>query len=140
MWASGYKVMDYNIQKVVAIPTCWGSTKKIIIGKNVKLLNTLFNTISGVITIEDDVFFGHNVCVITGAHDVSRRGMDRQQASLHNRNIFIGRGVWIASNVTVMGPCRIGEHSVIAAGSAVRGDVRACSLYAGVPAVFIKEI
>jgi acetyltransferase-like isoleucine patch superfamily enzyme len=55
-------------------------------------------------------------------------------------DIVIRRGAWLASNVTVIGPCEIGENSVVAAGSVVTGDVAPNCLYAGVPARFVKEI
>jgi hypothetical protein len=54
-----------------------GTSLRLKIGNNVYPTNTIFNTSSGIITIEDDVFFGHNVCVLTGTHDMTKKGMAR---------------------------------------------------------------
>ncbi|KAB1077934.1 acyltransferase [Methylobacterium soli] len=50
------------------------------------------------------------------------------------------QGAWIASNATILGPCRVGRHSVIGVGSVVMGDVRPGWFYAGVPAKPIKPV
>lgn len=39
------------------------------------------------------------------------------------RDIVVKKGVWIASNVTILGPCVIGENSVISAGCIIRKDI-----------------
>ena len=41
-----------------------GPSERLIIGKRVSLANTLFNTRSGKIIIEEGVIFGHNVNVV----------------------------------------------------------------------------
>ena len=56
------------------------------------------------------------------------------------RDISIGKGVWIGSNATILGPCKIGENSVVASGSVVMGEVSANSLVGGAPAKLIKKI
>ncbi len=103
--------------------------------------NALFNTMSGSITVEENVSFGHNVCVLTGTHDTSLRGEERQDGwPREGRDIVICRGAWIASNATILGPCRIGANSVVAAGAVVTRDVAANTLVGGVPARVIKAI
>lgn len=123
-------------------PRCWGPNQRIAIGNNVQLANTLFNTSSGMVVIGDDSFFGHNVCILAGTHDPKKRGAARQHAIPDSgHDIFIGRGVWIASNVTIIGPCTIGDDAVIAAGSLVLGgDLPGGHIYAGVPAKAIRPI
>lgn len=54
--------------------------------------------------------------------------------------IVIEEGAWIASNVTVLGPCKIGKHSVVAAGAVVKGDVPSYHIVAGIPAKIVKKI
>jgi acetyltransferase-like isoleucine patch superfamily enzyme len=56
------------------------------------------------------------------------------------RDIVVGTGAWLGSNVTVLGPCSIGAHAVIAAGAVVTGVVEAGWIYGGVPARPIKRI
>jgi len=123
-------------------PRCWGDAKRIVVGQNVHLANALLNTVSGMIIIGDDTFFGHNVCLLTGTHEIGRRGAARQAAVPQTgRDIIIGRGVWIATNVTVIGPCTIGDDAVIATGSVVcGGELPGGFVYAGTPARAIKAI
>lgn len=122
--------------------TIVGMKNRLHVGKNVKLQNTIFNVWSGEIIIGDYSFFGHNSCVVTGTHDIRLTDIKRQKAVPESgRDIFIGTSVWISTNVTIIGPCTIGDNSVIAAGSVLLpGKYPANSLFAGNPAVFKKKI
>ena len=135
------KITPMIAQRLMQTHTVYGNVSRVKTAPNISLNNTLFNTSSGDITVMDDVCFGHNVCLLTGAHDIHKKGRERISTyPKTGRDIIIHRGVWLASNVTVLGPCEIGENSVIAAGSLVLDDVKPNSLYAGNPAKFIKEI
>ena len=93
------------------------------------------NVMSGRIVIGSYTFVGHNVSLLTGTHDYTERNLDRYYAvPTEGRDIIIGEGVWLASNCTVLGPCRIGDHAVIAAGALVTSDVPEKTIVAGVPA------
>ncbi|HKO60665.1 MAG TPA: acyltransferase [Pyrinomonadaceae bacterium] len=119
----------------------YGDASLVELAETASVNNGLFNVASGKIKIEDYVFFGHNVCVITGTHDYNKFDLERQQTiPASGRDIVIKRGAWIGSNVTILGPCSVGEHSVVAAGSLVRDDVPPYSIVAGVPARKIRNI
>lgn len=121
-------------------PTVWGDASRIATGKNVHLVNTLLNTSSGRIEIGDDTFFGHDVSLITGTHPIEETREARQSFPVEGRDIIIGKGVWIATNAVVLGPCTIGDDAVIAAGAVViGGSVPAGSIYGGVPARLIRS-
>ncbi|MBD2338965.1 acyltransferase [Calothrix sp. FACHB-156] len=118
-----------------------GDPSKLSIAKNATVNNALFNLASGSIFVDEYVFFGHNVSILTGTHDFSKIGKQRKEAVPRQGNdIIINKGVWIASNTTVMGPSTIGENSVIGACSLVIGDVPPNSLYFGTPAKFVKDL
>lgn len=103
--------------------------------------NALFNTVSGRIVVEEEAFFGHNVCVLTGTHDVATLGLARQSASpVSGRDVVIKTGAWVASNATVLGPCVVGEHAVVAAGAVVVRDVLPYTIVGGVPARVIGQV
>lgn len=122
-------------------PIIFGDKARLNISATAIVNNCLFNLTSGSISVGEYAFMGHNVCLLTGSHDFNRFGYDRQIAIPQTgHDIIIETGVWIASNVTVIGPCRIGEHAVIAAGSLVNEDVMPYSIVGGVPANFIKAI
>lgn len=123
-------------------PYVWKrDTGAISIHPSVVLNDTLLNPASGRITIAKDAFFGHGVSLLTGTHDHRQFGAARRTAVPRSgRDIKIAEGAWVASNVTVLGPCEIGEHAVVAAGAVVLADVPAYSVVGGVPAVVIAVI
>jgi acetyltransferase-like isoleucine patch superfamily enzyme len=119
----------------------YGDESRLSISPTAAVNNALFNLSSGVIDVGDYSFFGHNVTILTGTHDYMKFGLDRQRSAPNSgRDVFIKEGAWIASNVTIIGPCVIGEHAVVAACSLVNKDVPAYSIVAGIPATIIKEI
>lgn len=113
--------------------------ERVYLGQNVRLDNATMNVVSGDIVIGDDTFFGSGVSLLTGTHDYTAPRSERQTSSpKEGRDILIGCGVWIASNATILGPCRIGDDTVIAAGAVVTTrDVPAGALVGGVPAKII---
>jgi acetyltransferase-like isoleucine patch superfamily enzyme len=120
-------------------PHVFGDRSRVRVGENVILNDALLNTVSGTITIERDAFFGHGVALLTGAHDSTRTGVERQNTVRQDADIVIGEGAWIASNATVLGPCRVGAHAVVAAGAVVTRDVPAGAVVGGVPAKVIGD-
>jgi acetyltransferase-like isoleucine patch superfamily enzyme len=103
--------------------------------------NAIFNTGGGTITVGPYAFFGHNVCVLAGVHEIDKFGLERQRAIPRSGyDIDIGEGVWLATNVLVAGPVRIGAHAVVGGGSVVRKDVEPYTVVAGNPARFIKSV
>jgi acetyltransferase-like isoleucine patch superfamily enzyme len=103
--------------------------------------NALFNVSGGDITIGEYAFFGHEVAVLTGTHDITKFGRERQTTFPRSgRDVVIEEGVWIASHAMVLGPVRIGRHAVVAAGSLVLDDVAPYTVVAGRPAKMIKKI
>lgn len=119
----------------------FGDPSRLHIHPSAKVNNALFNLSSGEVTIGEHTFFGHTVSVLTGTHDVERFGAERQDAiPSEGRDVHIGQGVWVASNATVVGPCRIGDHAVIGVGSLVLADVEAYNIVAGSPAKVIRVI
>jgi acetyltransferase-like isoleucine patch superfamily enzyme len=103
--------------------------------------NALFNVSGGEITIGAYAFFGHEVAVLTGTHDITKFGRERQLTFPRSgRDVAIEEGVWVASHAMVLGPVRIGKHAVVAAGSLVLEDVAPYTVVAGRPAQVIKKI
>ena len=102
--------------------------------------NAIFNTGGGHITVGEYVFFGHNVCVLAGVHEVDKFGLERQRAIPRSGyDIEIGEGAWLATNVMVAGPVRIGADAVVEA-SVVGKDVEPYAVVAGNPARLIRYL
>lgn len=116
-------------------PLVFGPRDRVSVGRECTIDGVTLNVMSGRITIGDYTFVGHHVSLLTGTHDYSQRNLDRYLAvPTEGRDIVIGEGVWLASNATVLGPCRIGDHAVVAAGAVVTADVPEGVIVAGVPA------
>jgi len=118
-----------------------GDESRLRIHETAVVNNALFNMSGGTITIGENAFFGHDVAVLTGTHDIEQFGRARQLAFPRSgRDVVIGEGVWLASHVLVFGPVTIGEHAVVAGGSLVREDVEPYAVMAGRPAKMIKKL
>ena len=119
----------------------YGDRAKLHVHPTAVLNNALFNLSSGQITVEEYAFFGHNVSVLTGTHDVTKFDRARQiGVPKTGRDVVIERGAWVSSNALVLGPCRIGRHAVVAAASVVTEDVPPYAVVAGTPAKVIRTI
>jgi len=133
-------VKDVVLNRPLVFESVDGSNK-LDISPNAVVNNALFNLSSGNVRIEDWVFFGHEVRLLTGTHDTSKYGRERQHAIPEKgRDIVVKQGAWICSGATIVGPCTIGEHSVVAAASLVNRDVPPFTMVGGVPAKVIKRL
>ena len=121
-----------------------GCKSRVSIGVNCSTMNTVFNVISGTITIGNNTIFTHNCMVLTGTH-LFENG---KRCSLNvpklletpdfGRDILIGEGCFIGSGSIILGNVTIGDNVIIAAGSVVVKDIPANCFVGGVPAKVIK--
>jgi acetyltransferase-like isoleucine patch superfamily enzyme len=122
-------------------PLVYGDPTRLHLSPTAVVNNALFNLSSGEITVSDYAFFGHNVSVLTGTHDWTKFGAERQVAvPTSGRDVVIGEGVWVSSNAIIVAPCRIGAHAVVGVGSLVLRDVEPYTVVAGNPARVIRTI
>ena len=122
-------------------PLVYGDPDRLHIHPTAVLNNALINLSSGTVTIGEYAFFGHNVSILTGTHDWTKFGAERQVAvPSSGRDVVIEEGAWLSSNVIVVAPCRIGAHSVVGVASLVLGDVEPYTVVAGSPARVLKHI
>lgn len=140
-----YTLKNHILYPLQMTHFCKGSSKKLHIGKNVSLVNTLFNTSSGHIYIGNNTIFGHNVMVLTGRHEFVN-GIRKSlvtgglETPLHGNDIKIGDGCWIASGAIIIGKVEIGDNVIIAAGSVVTKSIPSKVMVGGVPAKIIKKL
>ncbi len=116
-------------------PLIYGDPARLHLDPTAVVNNALFNLSSGDITVGRYAFFGHGVAILTGTHDITRFGRDRQLAvPKTGRDVVVGEGAWLSSFAIVVGPCTIGEHAVVGVGSLVLHDVAPYTVVAGSPA------
>ena len=84
------------------------------------------------------VYIGDDVKLLTGTHEIG----PREQRCGRGRwaSIVIGDGTWIGSAVTVLPGIHIGNGAIIGAGAVVTRDVPPDTLFAGVPAKFVRDL
>ena len=96
--------------------------------------------IDGKVTIGDDVMIGKNLRAFTSNHVTTRTDIPMRLQGLEEISpLAIGNDVWICEDVIITsGCCRIGDGSIIAAGSVVTKDVAPYSVVGGNPARLIR--
>ncbi|MEW4282378.1 sugar O-acetyltransferase [Priestia koreensis] len=90
------------------------------------------------IHVGDNVMFGPNVIVSAGTHPIHPE-LRRKQAQF-NVPIHIGNNVWIGAQAVILPGVRIGDNSVIGAGSIVTKDIPANVVAVGNPCKVVREI
>jgi maltose O-acetyltransferase len=90
------------------------------------------------ITIEDDVYFCHDVTVLTGTHDIGPH--DRRCHGWRAEPVTIGRGSWLGARALVLPGVTIGAGCVVAAGAVVTESVAPDTLVGGVPARVLRTL
>ncbi len=103
-------------------------------------VNAVLASGQGGLHIGDNVLIGPNAVIVTGNHDYERVDLTAVEQNYYGIPIHIGNNAWIGANSTVLGGATIGDHSVIAAGAVVSGNVPPYTVAGGVPARVIREI
>lgn len=92
----------------------------------------------GELTLGSQVYVGPRVMFATRNHEI---GQSQKRAGVNiDQPISVGAGAWIGANVTILGGVRIASGCIIAAGAVVTRNTENDGLYAGVPAVRIKDL
>ncbi len=130
----------YLKQKLLLQYVVNGPEDRLTIGHDADPNDTIFNTMSGRITIGNYTIFGHGCQVLTGTHPTAAFLAARKKHPLEGRDIVIGDGVWVGSGAIILGQVTIASHCVIAAASVVRRDCPEPGIYAGNPAALVRAI
>ena len=110
------------------------------VGKNCKIQSHTF--ICEGVTIEDNVFVGHNVTFINDLYPRAAREDGRLQTEDDWICVptLVKKGASIGSSVTILCGITIGENATIGAGSIVTKDVPPRTIVAGNPARILRKL
>lgn len=125
----------------------FGPRHRLQIGTGCSTMNTLFNTVSGTISIGDYTVFSHDCHILTGTHQFwqgRRAGLSPDapipETPSTGRDVAIGSGCFFGAAAVVIGPVNIGNNVIVGAGAVVTKDVADGSFVAGVPARVIGPV
>jgi acetyltransferase-like isoleucine patch superfamily enzyme len=94
------------------------------------------------VTIEDDVFVGHNVTFINDRypHATTATGQLQTETDWTCIPTLVKRGASIGSSATLLCGITIGENAIVGAGSVVTKDVPPNTIVAGNPAHVLRHV
>lgn len=90
----------------------------------------------GGITLEDDVFVGPNVNLVTENHPEA----PILRHNVYGKPIYVKRGAWIGAGAIVLPGVTIGENAIVGAGAVVTKDVPDNTIVVGNPARMVRNI
>ena len=110
------------------------------IGKYCKISSHTF--ICEGVTIEDNVFIGHNVTFINDAFPraTAENGRMQTEADWECVPTLVKRGASIGSSATLLCGITVGENAIVGAGSVITKDVPPNTIVAGNPARVLRKI
>ena len=94
------------------------------------------------VTLEDEVFIGHNVTFINDRYPRACTSDGKQQTEQDWKcaRTLIKRGASVGSGATLLCGVTVGERAIVGAGSVVTKDVPDFSIVAGNPARLVKRL
>lgn len=93
------------------------------------------------VTIEDDVFIGHNVSFINDRYPrATANGQLQTERDWKLESTLVKRGASIGTSATILCGVVIGEGAIVGAGSVVTHDVPPGAIVAGNPARVLKTV
>lgn len=114
--------------------------KNASIGRNCKISSHTF--ICEGVTVEDDVFIGHNVTFINDLYprSTAEGGGLQTEADWKVVPTFIRKGASVGSSATILAGVTVGEGAIVGAGAVVTKDVPPWTIVAGNPAKVLRRI
>ena len=94
------------------------------------------------VTLEEEVFIGHNVTFINDLYPLSSDGEGRLQTESDWKCVptLVKKGASIGSSATLLCGITVGEYAIVGAGSVVTKDVPPYGVVVGNPAKVLKML
>lgn len=128
------RAIDPSLWLILPFYTDFG--RNIHFGKNVFVNSACTFMDRGGIYIDDEVFIGPKVNLITINHDINPFNRNTTIC----KSIHIEKRVWIGVAATILPGVSIGENSIVGANAVVTKDVPSNTIVGGNPAKVIKTI
>lgn len=114
--------------------------KNAVVGKNCKISSHTF--ICEGVTIEDNVFVGHNVTFINDKYPraTTADGTLQTDEDWKVEPTLVKKGASIGSGTTILSKVTVGENAIVGAGSVITKDVPPNTIVAGNPARIMRQV
>lgn len=126
--------LDITVRMFPPFHTAFGKLTKVGKGVFVNFNCTFLDR--GGITIEDDVFIGPGVQLITENHPEQ----PELRRNVYAKPIHLRKKAWIGAGALILPGVTVGENAIIAAGAVVTKDVPDNAVVGGIPAKPIRKI
>ena len=113
---------------------------KLTIGDNCYINNNLWLNAKGRVCIGNNVLVGPSVTFHSSNHNFERPEILIKDQGHTDKPVYIGDNVWIGASAIVLPGVSITSNVIVSAGSVVTKNIESSGVYAGVPAVKIKEL
>lgn len=112
--------------------------RNVSIADGVVLNNQIYIDASDKVSIGDRTGIASRVRILTATHHIGPH--EQRMADMISFPVEIGAGVWIGADTTILPGVRIGDGTVIGAGSLVTKDCEPDAIYVGRPAVLLRHL
>lgn len=113
---------------------------KIDISENVAVFDYSIIDIHSKLTVGKNTLIAPFCYITDYDHLIKDKSKPIIEQGYVSKPIIIGTNVWLGTHVVILKGVRIGDNSIIGAGSIVTSDIPPNSLAAGVPAKVVKKI
>lgn len=134
----GVTIGAYSDLRVTGVLRSIGGYIRIGAGSSVGMMSTLWG--QGGIEIGRGTITGPRLSIFSADHRFDDAELPIRDQGEVRAPVRIGDGCWVGANVTILRGTTIGDRSVIAAGSVVRGSFPSNALIGGVPARVIRPL
>jgi len=136
-----YKLANIKVYRPYIHDNIYFGSNNISIGKEGTYINQgcFFDNANGaMIEIGNNCAISYQVMFCTTNHKIG--STNRRSGSAYGENIIINDGCWIGARATILSGVTIEKGCIIAAGAVVTKNCTSNGLYAGVPAIRIKDL
>lgn len=139
--SSSWRCSSSALPSHVSFKTFTNANSEIIIGSDVSLNGTSITARAGKVLIGDGTIVAPGCMIInTDFHEVWPPDNRESRPGFENdRDVIVGKNVWIGSRCIILKGVEIGDNSIIAAGSVVNKSIPPNALVSGNPAVVKKK-
>jgi acetyltransferase-like isoleucine patch superfamily enzyme len=135
----GNNVSIGDMSRVIVSTTLNNVGSHIAIGNNTGIGEYAYLGGGGGLDIGNECIIGQYFSCHPENHHFESTSKSIKDQGVYRKGISIGNDCWIGSKVTVLDGVKIGDHSVIAAGSVVTRSFGPYSVIGGVPARLLKS-